>query len=115
MDHVCLAFPILPGKTADARTFQQELDTTRKAEYAVSEKRMKVHREYWYLAESPNGDLLIAFFDTDDLNAAVGAFIQSQDPFDLWFKQSLKEVTGVDFENLPPGLKLPELVSTFEA
>ena len=59
--------------------------------------------------------MLIAYFDADDLNATIGTFVQSQDPFDLWFKESLKDVTGVDFSSLPPGMKLPELLSTFEA
>ena len=33
MDHICVVFPLLPGKTEDARAFQRELDTERKAEY----------------------------------------------------------------------------------
>jgi hypothetical protein len=115
MDHVALAFPILPGQTGAARTFQKDLDTTRKSDYAKSEKRIGVHREYWYIADLPSGEHLLAFFDADDVNAAFAAFIQSQDPFDLWFKQSLNDVTGVDLANLPPGMKLPELVSTYES
>lgn len=115
MEHVCPARPILPGKTAYARAFQQELDTTRKADYATSDKRSKVHREYWFLAELPAGDQMIAYFAPDDLNVAGGAFVQSQDPFDLWFKQCLSDITGVDFVNLPHGMKLPKLVSIFES
>ena len=115
MDHVCVVFPILPGKTKDARTFQRELDTTRKAEYTVSEGRLGIPREYWYIAELPTGDLLIGVFDAPDAKAALGAFIQSQDTFDLWFKDQVKNATGVDLNNLPPDTKFPELVSTFEA
>ena len=39
----------------------------------------------------------------------------SQDAFDQWFKRRLAEVTGVDLENLPPDMQLPELVSRYEA
>ncbi len=115
MDHVCLALPILPGKTADARAFQLELDTTRKAEYAVSEGRLGIPREYWFIAELPVGDLLIGYFDAQDVNAALGAFVQSQDTFDLWFKEQVKNATGLDLNNPPADMKFPELVSTFEA
>ncbi len=37
MDQICLVLPILPGKTEDARAFQRELETERKADYARSE------------------------------------------------------------------------------
>ncbi len=115
MDHVCLVFPILPGKTSDVRTFQRDLETTRKAEYAVSEKRLGIPCEYWYIAELPTGDLLIGVFDTPDANGTIGAFVQSQDAFDLWFKDQVRIGTGVDLNNPPADMKLPELVSTFEA
>jgi hypothetical protein len=115
MDHVCLVLPILPGKTEDARAFQRDLDTTRKAEYAVSEGRLGIPREYWYIAEFPSGDLLIGVFDAPDANTTIGAFVQSQDEFDLWFKKRLLDVTGLDMNNPPADMKLPELVSTFEA
>jgi hypothetical protein len=115
MDHVCVAFPILPGKSTEARAFQRELDTTRKADYAASEGRLGIPREYWYLAELPTGDLFIVYFDAPDVRAVFEEFIQSQDAFDLWFKEQLKNVTGVDMHNLPPDMKLPELLSTFEA
>ena len=48
-------------------------------------------------------------------NRALGMFSQSQEPFDVWFKQRLAEVSGVDLGNLPPGMQLPELVSSYEA
>ena len=115
MDHVCIAFPILAGKTDDARAFQRELDTTRKPDYARSEARIGVTREYWFIAPLPSGDHLIAFFDAADVNAALAAFVPSRDEFDLWFKRRLHEVTGVDLNNPPADMKLPELVSTFEA
>jgi hypothetical protein len=115
VDHVCLVFPILPGKTDDARAFQRELDTTRKPGYASSEQRIGVTREYWYIASVPSGDQLVAFFDVEDINQAFATFVPSQDEFDLWFKRRLAEVTGIDLNNPPADLTLPELVSTYEA
>jgi hypothetical protein len=108
-------FPILSGKTEDARHFQRELDTTRKPDYARSEQRIGVTREYWFIASVPSGDQLVAFFDAADVNQAFAAFIQSQDEFDLWFKRRLNDCTGLDLGNPPADMKLPELVSTYEA
>ena len=42
MDHTCMALPVVNGKTADARTFLRQLDTTRRAEYDRSEQRIGI-------------------------------------------------------------------------
>jgi hypothetical protein len=115
MDPVCLVIPILPGKTEDARNFQRELDTERKAEYDRSEQRIGINKEYWYLASLPSGDHLVAYFEAGDINQALPAFVSSQDEFDLWFKRRLADVTGLDLNNPPADLALPELLSSYES
>jgi hypothetical protein len=115
VDHSCIVIPILPGKTDAARAFQREVDTTRKADYARTERRLGVTREYWFIAELPGGDQFVLYWDSADANQVVSDFVQSQDPFDLWFKDQVREVTGLDLNNPPADMKLPELVSTYEA
>jgi hypothetical protein len=61
MDHVCVAFPVLPGKTADARAFFRELDGPRKADFDASERRIGITKELWFIAESPAGDQLLGY------------------------------------------------------
>ncbi len=82
MDHICVVFPILPGKTEEARAFQRELDTERKADYDRSERRIGITREYWFIASVPGGDQLVAYMESQDFNQAFGQFVQSQDDFD---------------------------------
>ena len=115
MDHICVVFPLLPGKTEEARAFQRELDTERKAEYDQSERRIGITKEYWFLASTPAGDQLVVYMESPDFNRALGMFSQSQDSFDVWFKQRLAEVSGVDLGNLPPDMQLPALISSYEA
>ncbi len=115
MDHVCVVFPLLPGKTEEARAFQRELDTDRKADYARSERAIGITKEHWFLASLPGGDQLVVYIESADFGRAIGMFSASQDEFDLWFKRRLAEVSGVDLGNLPPGMALPELVSSYEA
>jgi hypothetical protein len=79
------------------------------------ERRLGVTREYVFIAELPGGDQFIAYFDSPDVNQVLSEFVQSQDPFDLWFKDQLRDVSGLDFNNPPADMKLPELVSTYEA
>jgi len=115
MDRICVVFPILPGKTEDARAFQHELDTVRKADYARSEQAIGITREHWFLATLPSGDHLVAYMESADFAKSLGQFAQSQDEFDLWFKRRLAEATGVDLNNPPPDMQLPELLSSYEA
>ena len=115
VDHICVVFPLLPGKTEEARAFQRELDTERKAEYDRSERAIGITKEYWFIASVPAGDQLVVYMESADFNRALGMFSQSQEPFDLWFKQRLAEVSGVDLGNLPPDMQLPDLVSSYEA
>ncbi len=115
MDHICAVFPILPGKTEDARAFQRELDTERKADYDRSERRIGITREYWFIASVPGGDQLVVYMESQDFNHAFSLFVQSQDEFDQWFKRRLAEVSGIDLNNPPADMQLPELVSSYEA
>ncbi len=115
MDPVCLVMPILPGKTADARAFLRELDGPRKAEFDRSERRIGIAKELWYLATLPAGDQLVGYMEANNFGDAVSQFSASQDPFDLWFKKRMADVTGVDLNNLPPGFAPPELLSHYDA
>ncbi len=56
--------------------------------------------------------VLISFGSKDPLES-LGAFGASKDPFDVWFKERVKETTGVDL-NKPPAGPLPKEVLTSE-
>lgn len=115
MDHICVALPILDGKVDAAKAFMRDLEQERKAEYAESEQRIGVTKECWFLAEIPTGPHLIAYMESQDFNTTFGSFSQSRDDFDMWFKHHLNEVTGLDMNNPPPDMTLPQLLSHYEA
>ncbi len=110
-----MAVPLLPDKTEDARAFQRELDTERKADYDRSERRIGITKEVWYLAALPSGDHLIAYMESADFPRALGMFVASREDFDQWFKRRLAEVTGLDMNHLLLDMQLPEVVSRYEA
>jgi hypothetical protein len=115
MDHVCLALPVLPGKTTDARTFMQQLDGSRRTEFDRSERRIGISKELWYLAQLPSGDHLIGYIESAEFKRAFQMFVGSKDPFDLWFKARMLAVTGFDMNNPPANMQPPELLSHYEA
>jgi hypothetical protein len=115
MDHICLAMPLLPGKTADARAFLQQLDGSRRSEFDASERRIGISRELWYLAKLPSGDHLVAYMESGNFGNALQGFVGSRDPFDMWFKAQMQQVTGVDLNNPPADLAPAELLSHYDA
>jgi hypothetical protein len=114
MEQVCFALPVLPGKTADARTFLSALDNSRKAEFDRSERRIGIVKESWFLQHLQHGDVLIGYMESPNFSDSLQKFAQSRDDFDLWFKSQMLEVTGVDLNNPPPG-PLSEQLSRYEA
>jgi hypothetical protein len=114
MDHIGFALPIQPGKNAEARAFLTELDGPRKEHYAASERKIGITKELWFFQQTPNGDLVVAYMESADFGKALGMFAQSQEEFDVWFKERLANATGVDLNNPPPG-PLSELLSQYEA
>lgn len=115
MDHICIVLPILDGKTDAARSFMTELESERKSDYAKSEQRIGITREHWFLAETPSGPQLVAYMESQDFNSSLMSFAQSQDEFDLWFKRRLHDATGLDLNNPPADMAMPEHLSSYEA
>ncbi len=114
MDQICLVLPIHQRKSDAARAFMHELETSRKAEYDESERRIGITKEVWYLAPLPSGDHLVAYMESEDFSKALQMFVSSRDDFDLWFKGMLFDSTGLDL-NQPPAGPLPQLLSRYAA
>jgi hypothetical protein len=115
MDHVCIAVPVLAGKSAAARAFMQQLDGARRAEYDASERRIGITKEVWFLAPLPSGDHLIGYMESADFSRALPMFVGSRDPFDLWFKDQMLAATGLDLNNPPANMQPAELLSNYAA
>ena len=113
MDQICLVVPVLPGRTADARDFMRELEASRNADSQLSEQRIGIVKEAWYLARTPAGDQLVAYLESPDFPAAFSALSRSHDEFDQWFKRRLADATGLDLNT--PTAPLPELLSSYSA
>lgn len=103
MDQALFALPILPGKTAAARAFLQEVGGPRIHELAACGQTAGIAKELWAIQQTPRGDLLVAYIAGDDLVRAFKEFAASQTDFDRWFKQRVQETTGADLNTPPPG------------
>ena len=108
MATTAVAFPILPGKTEEARRFAQEAMGPRGDEAAASFRRLGVTRETWHVQTTPMGDMVIVVMEAADPAAAFKQWAASNDPYDKWFKQQAGVMTGLDFNTPIP--TLPEQI-----
>jgi hypothetical protein len=114
VEYALFALPISDGKAAAARGFLQDLERQRKADYAASEQRLGITKEVWAIQQTPMGELFVIFFQAPNIAGPVSQFVASRDAFDLWFKEQVKDATGVDL-NVPPPGALSEILSVYEA
>lgn len=102
------AFPVVEGKEDEARKFAQEtLD--RGDEFEASQQRYGVTKEEWSLQQTPIGSMVVVRFECQDVAGVFESLAQSNEAFDVWFRQRVKEVSGVDLSQPMPG-PLPEII-----
>ncbi len=102
-----LAFvaPVLPGKDDVGRAFAHEAFVTRKAEFSESRQALGQNVEVVTLSVTPMGSFVCGYLEGNDPVEGNRAFAASTRPYDVWFKERLKEVfpPDIDFDQpLPP-------------
>lgn len=100
----CIAFaaPILPGKTETFRSWMRA-ESERKQEYESSREQHDISREAVWLQQTPAGDMAVIYMEADDLQAAFAGLGSSQEPFDRWSREAIREVHGIDLtQGFPP-------------
>jgi hypothetical protein len=107
------AFPVLPGKEDDARTFARDT-MARRDEFSASQKKSGITKEEWSLQETPMGSLVVVRFECADVEQAFGRLAESTDDFDVWFRERVSEVSGVDLA-APSEDPLPEVILDWQA
>ncbi len=103
MASLASVFPILPGKTEQWKHFSQ-----------TSRKRLGVTREVAYLQQTPQGDMAVVYMEAQDIAAMLQGLGSSQEPFDVWFREQVKDIHGVDLAQ-PPAGPLPEAIVDWRA
>jgi hypothetical protein len=108
------AFPVMPGKLDTARAFAKETMGSRRSGYDESQKRGGITRETWSLQENPDGSaLVIVWFESPDPEKAFMELAQDSSEFAVWFRERVKEVSGVDLTEPQEGG--PEVVLDWTA
>jgi len=105
MECIVWTAPILPGKLEAWKAFVEEAKGPRWEELDRSRKRMGVVREVASLMQTPEGDFACIFQEAKDLAKASQVLGESDDPFDVWFRDQIMELHGLTpdiLEGPPP-------------
>lgn len=114
MAKIAFASPILPGKLEAWRRFNQESLGSRLAGHQASRRRLGITRELAWLQQTPEGDMAIVYLEVEDPERAFQELGVSADPYDVWFRQQVLEIHGLDLAQPPDG-PLPELAFEWPA
>jgi hypothetical protein len=110
---MAFAAPLLPGKTEQDRDdIESCAHGTRRAAHEASRARHGITREAVWIQPTPLGDLAVVCLEADDLEAALAGLASSQEPFDVWFREQIRDVHGI---NLEDGFPPPEQILDFYA
>ena len=96
MSGIVLTFPILDGKVEAWRRFCQELCGFRRKPYEASRQRLGITRERLALVETAFGATAVTTLEAPDVAQALGQIIASELPFDVWYREKLQELHGVN-------------------
>jgi hypothetical protein len=102
-----LAFvaPVLPGKDDAGRAFTREAYVACKADFTESRRALDQNVEVVTLTATPMGSFICGYLEGNDPVEGNRRFAASTRPYDVWFKDALKEIfpPAIDFNQpLPP-------------
>ena len=111
MPAIGFVLPLLPGKTdVDRAAMVSCWHGERRAAYEDSRRRAGITREAVWIQPGPTGDVVVVYTEADDLEAAFKMVASSEEPFDRWFRDHVREVHGIALEE---GLAPPEQILDF--
>lgn len=90
------AMPLLPGQADTVRRMREEALGVRRSEYEESRRRLGITEERAWIQSTPMGDMVLVYLETEDPQRALRGMAESQEPFDVWFRQYIQDAHGVD-------------------
>lgn len=111
MQATATALPVLPGKTNEWKKVVNEATGARRAELDEMHRRMNLTNTYWFLQQTPNGDIAIVVLEGEGAPTALANWAKSNQPFEVWFRDAIGATYGIDFSVPPPAM--PEVFYEF--
>lgn len=100
-------FPLLPGMRPALAQFVEVLDSTWREEH--DRIHSSISRENWFVQATHKGDIVIVYLETSDPYEVFADLAISQEPFQVWFRAQVLELTGMNLALVPP-FNMPETI-----
>ena len=110
---IVLVLPILPGKSEAWRRFIQEIQGSRRSDYEASRRRLGMFAERTWISTTAQGEQAIIIIEVEDPEQSLRELSNSETPFDVWFRQQIIKLNGVDLRQALSKL-LPDRVSAWQ-
>jgi hypothetical protein len=88
---------------ADVQAFAAALTTERQAEATAFYRLFGVSHESWHLQETQSGPWVISVTVLDNPSEAGPRYAKSTGAFEKWFKDQVRDLSGVDPDKEPLG------------
>jgi hypothetical protein len=112
MPAIAFATRLLPGRAdADRRAMESCWRGSRREAYEDARRRAGITKESVWLQTTADGDVVVVYLEADDIARALAVLGESQEAFDVWFREELLDVHGVALEE---GFVLPVPVLDFD-
>jgi hypothetical protein len=96
MSGIVLTFPIVAGKVEAWRRCCPEMSGSRRQAYEASRRELGITRERLALVETAFGSAAVTTLEADDVGRALGQIISSNLPFDLWYREQVQALHGIN-------------------
>lgn len=94
--------PIVNGKVEAWKNWTKTITGEKSGEFEDFNKRYGLTRHDTWLAETPGGHVVVALHEGPGADAFLPKVIESDNEFDLYFKDKLTEFHGMTFDGPPP-------------
>ena len=95
--------PLVDGKLESWKQWANDLENGRAEEFKDFNSRYDLTRHSAWLAETPSGYVVAVLHEGPGADNFMSELANSDHNFDIWFKQKVKEVHNLDFNEPPPG------------
>ena len=102
MAEFAFAIPVVPGQEELDRKTLGEMNGARRDEYEAAARRAGITRQIVWHQQTPQGTVAVVYVEADDPLAALDEFGSSDEPFNSWFRDQMKEVHGIDISEPGP-------------
>lgn len=103
MASVAFVAPLLPGKLEEWKEFHGQLDGLRRWDFEDQQRRLGLVRHRVWLQDTSAGPVALVVQEGEDPDRARAILASSTHPFDVWFKERVLELHGLDLSEPTDG------------